>query len=113
MFPRNLARGFVLLFVAALAGCGGKPAAKNAAAPVNLALQARTELLHVAKKVEAPADYEAIEGYIKNAEHEDPEKRWKWEDLDEYIVRGGSYNVQTKMAYEKWRTAKIAASAKR
>jgi len=51
-----------------------------------------------------------METYIKN--FEDPEQKWTWSDLDDLILRS-NYTIQTKMAYEKWRTAMVAERAKR
>jgi hypothetical protein len=116
MIARRLTVCLSIVFCAALAGCGSgpaKPAPKGAPAimltPAN---QARKDMLGLAKKIEDPAGFEALETYVKNSEHEDPAKRWKWEDLDQHILNG-TYSIQTKMAYEKWRTAKLIEGAKR
>ena len=111
--PQSLIHCLMVVLCASLAGCGwwgSKPAPKNVSIPLSATAQARKDLTAIAKKIEDPAAYEAMETYIKS--FEDPEQKWTWADLDDVILRGG-YTQQTKEAYDKWRNATIKERAKR
>ena len=113
MIPRRLVHCFMIIACAALSGCGwfgSKPSEKVVVAPIKASVQARKDLTNVAKKVEDAATFEALETYIKK--FEDPEQKWTWSDLNDIVVHG-NFSIQTKVAYEKWRTATIAEAAKR
>jgi len=104
---------FVFALCAALAGCGWNPLApapkEFAPPPPSPSEIARRDLLKIAKRIEDPANFDAIEQYVAN--FEDPAKGWTWADLNEYISNG-SYSIQTKVAYENWRRLKILESKK-
>jgi len=84
------------------------PSKVAAAAPVAASVQARKELATVVKKIEGDGAIETIETYIKK--FEDPEQNWTSADLNEMM---NGYSYQTKVAYEKWRTAVVKESGKR
>ncbi len=110
MNRRNVFHCVLLAHCAALVGCGGgsdKPATKGPAVKVVTAAQARKDLFEIAKKIEDAAAVESLEFYVSSfeksfADGADPEKRWTWPDLNEHVLQG-SYSLQTKQAYEKWR----------
>lgn len=107
---RSLGLVGLLLVCSVLVGCGRQgPPPKPGPPPLRPSDIARQDLVNVARRIEDPANFQAIEQYIANIE--DPAKGWTWADMNEYIV-SGSYSIQTKIAYEKWRNLKIAEAKK-
>ena len=75
MNPRTILQCLAIALCPALIGCGaasGTPAAKGPVSTVRTAAQAKKDLLSIAKRIEDPGAFAAMEAYI--AQFEDPEK---------------------------------------